>query len=53
MENSLFEDWKKYLLTDRENRLHAKRNCQALGKKIDIEKPLREKYAITRFHFVV
>jgi hypothetical protein len=25
---------------------------KALGKKIDIEKPLREKYAITRFHFV-
>jgi hypothetical protein len=24
----------------------------ALGKKIDIEKPLREKYAITHFHFV-
>jgi hypothetical protein len=22
----------------------------ALGKKIDIEKPLREKYAITHFH---
>jgi hypothetical protein len=52
VENSLFEDWKNYLLTDRESILHAKRNCQALGKKIDIEKPLREKYAITRFHFV-
>ncbi len=50
MENSLFEDWKNYLLTDRENRLHAKEIVKALGKKIDIEKPLREKYAITRFH---
>jgi len=29
-----------------------KKIVKALGKKIDIEKPLREKYAITLFHFV-